>query len=256
MALEYRLRKIIKEIMSNKSVTYSQVAQRLGISESSVKRAMTKKKMTVVDFELYCKSLSLNPYDVFLAAHDNGKHVDELSFEQEDFLCRNPTLDYIFLKLGFGFSQESLRAELAITKEAFRKLLSKIERYGLLRAAGLDEVVFLKRPPFKWIKGGPFEKTFGKLFPSFVLKYFLNTLKDSTERAFLTAFEVYLKEETYAEFQAKMKSLVEEYRRKSRSEMSMVPIDNLKPYAFVLASDQVDAWREIILQRSKELEKT
>lgn len=231
------------------------MADRMGTSESSVKRSMTRKKMTIGEFELYSKALNLNPYDVFLAAHDGIKHLDELTVEQEDFLCRNPTLDYIFLKLSFGFSPKSLMSELDLTADAFKKLLKKIERYELIKITRLNEIVLLKRTPFKWIKNGPLEKNFGVVFPTFLLKHFSDDIQGSIEKESVRAFEIYLKKETFFEFKEEQNRLIEKYRRKCRIEMSLERIEDLKPYSFLIASDQLDAWKAIVLARRKHYEK-
>lgn len=249
MALENRLRIALKKLIAKNGLTYAELADRMRVSESSVKRMMTTKTIKIEEFENCCKCLNTSPYEAFLFAFQDGQAFDELTYEQEDFLCRNPTLDYIFLKLAIGFSREAIEEQLDLLPAKMQSYLKKIERYGLVRLTN-NGLVVMKRGPFKWVKNGPFEKNFGKSFPKYALKRALDLVDKENENFFLKSFEIYLTSEGNELLIRDIEDLIEEHKKKARLELSVQGLKQMKPYSFVVAIEQIELWNAIYRDRS------
>jgi len=74
------------------NMTYKQLAKRLDMSESSVKRVFLQGDMSLSGLEQICKAVGVSMEDVLCPAADCAPHADTLTLDQERSLVRDPKL--------------------------------------------------------------------------------------------------------------------------------------------------------------------
>src|SRR5258706_7790195 len=83
---------LVKQTLRDRGRTYSDLAHGLGLSESSVKRLFSQKKLTLDRLEEICKHLDLEISDLLEIARTNELRITELTEEQERSLVANQRL--------------------------------------------------------------------------------------------------------------------------------------------------------------------
>lgn len=247
MALEEKIRVFVKSALKEHRVSYSELAAALGQSESSVKRLLTKKKISMSDFEGICVFLGLSPADALLSASAGSSELAVLTRSQEEFLCRNPVTDYIFLRLMFGFPVTDVRDELRLSAPEMTKHLMRLERLDLIHTGSGKTVRVKKRGPFRWIEGGPFERKFKVPFFRALSNHLESLLAGGGEEGPPSASELYLSESSYRNLKAEINELIHRYKRISRLEQITFNIRDLAPVGLLLGAAKVNAWKQMLI---------
>ena len=89
----------LKAYLKSRDITYRNLAQRLKLSESSIKRVFSEKTLSLKRLERILHSLDLDFYDLaHMSRRQDGDSKEALSPEQEESLLENPRM-LIFLHL-------------------------------------------------------------------------------------------------------------------------------------------------------------
>jgi DNA-binding Xre family transcriptional regulator len=116
----------LKRCLKMRGLTYRALAQRIGLSEASVKRLFSERSFTLKRLEQVCSALEISVGELVRMVEHGGGRATTLSLEQEQALARDPALlSYFYLLLngwtdaeverGYEFERpqvETLRARL------------------------------------------------------------------------------------------------------------------------------------------------
>ncbi len=251
MKLDVKLKKFFKSAFKRNLISYAEVADELNISEPTVKRLMTQSKMSVSQFEDLCNVLGVSPLEVLSSSIEEPSGFTQLSPDQEDFLYTHPKLDYIFLRLMFGFTIEDIISELGLSKREANHALRQLELYKLIKINKNRKVRVLKKGPFKWRENGPFHLHTKIPFFKSLIKYFAKHVENKRPNYFLSGFELYLTDENHKRLQSDIDELIEKYKKATRLDQSIFPISQLKPYSVIIGLDQYNAWKDFLLSQVK-----
>ena len=87
----------LKSYLKSRDITYRNLAQRLRLSESSIKRVFSEKTLSLKRLERILQSLDLDFYDLaHMSRRQDGDSAEALSSQQEERLIKNPKM-LIFL---------------------------------------------------------------------------------------------------------------------------------------------------------------
>ncbi len=93
----------LKRALKAKNVLYKDLAKALSLSESSVKRILSNKSLSLERLEEICRAADLSFSEVVKAANlEEGGQVVTLSDEQEKALAENARLLHFFMMLHDG----------------------------------------------------------------------------------------------------------------------------------------------------------
>jgi len=74
----------VKSLLKSKGITYSLLAEQLGMSEANVKRMFAQKRFTLSRLEQICDVLLISMTDLFAMTQRESTKLSQLTSEQED----------------------------------------------------------------------------------------------------------------------------------------------------------------------------
>ena len=135
----------LKQCLREQRFTYKQIAQKLNVSEASVKRNFSLQAFSLDKLEQICECLNLSLSDLFSLSQKQQEKISQLSEKQEMELLANPKLllAAVCVRDGWRFSEiikhynisevEGSKLMTTVDKLKFIELLPN-NRYKLLIA--------------------------------------------------------------------------------------------------------------------------
>ena len=150
----------LKTLLRQSGITYRDLAQRIGISESAVKQMFASENFSLRRLDEICEVLSMDYAELMEAALARESETDELGIELEQELVSDIRLLLIAYCLVNHWRLEDIMARYTISETEAVLLLSRLDRMGLIELLPGNRVRLLVSNSFKWQPDGPIEKFF------------------------------------------------------------------------------------------------
>jgi transcriptional regulator with XRE-family HTH domain len=147
----------LKSLLKVKGLLYHDVAARLGVSETTVKRYLTGHSLTVEILEELCRVVDVRLSDLLAIAQDEPE-PPVLSPEEEEFLARDAFLSGIFYLLARGYTPAVIQRDFRLPDAEMNGYLTALDRLGLIRLFPYNRVRVLIGRNFDVQKGGALMK--------------------------------------------------------------------------------------------------
>lgn len=139
----------LRAILRRRGLSYSDLARRLEVSESTVKRMFSRGVVSVSRLEDLCRAIDIDFLD--LAKECKAKEVDAvLSTQQEQALAADPVLLAIFHLLLNDWTADAIRHSYALKEAEMVGLLAKLDRLGLIELRPRNVVRLRISPRLSW----------------------------------------------------------------------------------------------------------
>lgn len=142
------------------SITYKELATRIGVSESSVKRLFGQKDMALSRLAQICQVTGIALEDVLRRAADARPQADALTLPQETSLVANPRLLLMAICCLGHWSLEQVIETYRLTEPECITLLSQLDRLGLIELKPLNRYSLRVSNAFRWLPDGPVQRYF------------------------------------------------------------------------------------------------
>lgn len=142
------------------SITYKELANRIGVSESSVKRLFGQKDMALSRLAQICQVTGIALEDVLRRAADARPQADALTLPQETSLVANPHLLLMAICCLGHWSLEQVIETYRLTEPECITLLSQLDRLGLIELKPLNRYSLRVSNAFRWLPDGPVQRYF------------------------------------------------------------------------------------------------
>ena len=130
-----------KRALKAKNIIYKDLAESLKLSESSIKRILADKSISLERIEEICKASDISFSEVCKNAQfDEDLAVNTLSKEQEKILSENPRLLHYFILLNDRRSPAKIEKDYEISTNESKKLLLQLDRLNLIELHPRDRV--------------------------------------------------------------------------------------------------------------------
>ncbi len=131
----------LKRALKAKNIVYKDLAESLDLSESSVKRILSDKSLSLERIEEICKATDISFSEICKNANFE-ENVDSytLSKDQEKVLADNPRLLHYFILLNDGYSVTKIEKEFEITANESKKLLLQLDKLNVIELHPRDRV--------------------------------------------------------------------------------------------------------------------
>ncbi|MBX2988372.1 MAG: helix-turn-helix transcriptional regulator [Bdellovibrionaceae bacterium] len=223
----------LKRALKSKGVTYKELAEELGLSESGVKKMLTAKDLSLSRLMEICDWLGVPASDLVRLAEKEDIREVELSDEQSRALAADPLLFRLFWRL---LEQEGLlavaRAE-GLTAAQMKKHLLKLESLELLRVNADGRVRLRHRGLYRWKPGNPLVDRLNREWSRLTLDRVLKAPPTALSVHRLSALK--LTEGSIRELIQGMNELADEFARRARREELIWPAARLKFFGLLLA---------------------
>ncbi len=142
------------------SITYKELATRIGVSESSVKRLFGQKDMALSRLAQICQVTGIALEDVLRRAADARPQADALTLPQETSLVANPRLLLVAICCLGYWTLEQVVETYRLTEPECITLLAELDRLGLIELKPLNRYSLRVSNAFRWLPDGPVQRYF------------------------------------------------------------------------------------------------
>ena len=167
-----KLLETLKAYLKSRDITYRNLAQRLKLSESSIKRVFSEKTLSLKRLERILHSLDLDFYDLaHMSRRQDGDSKEALSPEQEESLLENPRM-LIFLHLLIQkWKVEEIADSFDFESDEITRILLELDRLRLIDLHPHNQYKVLLKNTQLWNRRGPFMKKFKEMLQNGFLSH-------------------------------------------------------------------------------------
>jgi DNA-binding Xre family transcriptional regulator len=141
-------------------ITYKMLADRIAMSESSIKRMFGQKDMTLSRLAQICQAAGIALEDVLRRAADARPQADTLTLVQETALVANPRLLLVAICCLGHWSLEQMVETYRLTEPECIGLLVELDRLGVIELKPLNRYTLRVSNAFRWLPDGPVQRFF------------------------------------------------------------------------------------------------
>lgn len=150
----------LKRYLKAQGITYAELAERVGLSESSMKRLFANQSFTLQRLEQICNSVGLEVGDLVELMNERREFLTELTPEQEDALIADPKLLLMTYLLINGWTLPAIVEAFTIDMPEAERLLIRLHRAKIVELLPFNRVKLLTARNFTWRKNGPVQRFF------------------------------------------------------------------------------------------------
>ncbi|WP_027362968.1 helix-turn-helix domain-containing protein [Desulfospira joergensenii] len=151
----------IKQVLKIRGITYRDLAERMQISEASVKRLFSKHTVSLARLEEICNIVDLDFYELAtLAKRNSEKPSRALSFEQECILAQDHKLMVFLYFIIHGWPLPYIIEEYDISASEATRMLVQLDRLGIIELHPENKFRLLISKNVLWHKKGPIWNTY------------------------------------------------------------------------------------------------
>src|SRR5574343_1351839 len=140
----------LKKELKAAQMTYADLAQQLGMAESSVKRMLAKGDMPLSRIDAICRALALDFADLARRVADSQPLLQELTQEQEKAVVSDKKLLLVAISVLSQGTLEQVVATYRLTEAEGIKYLAQLDRLGIIELRPLNRYRLKLAKTFRW----------------------------------------------------------------------------------------------------------
>jgi DNA-binding Xre family transcriptional regulator len=145
----------LKQELKAASMTYADLAQALGMAESSVKRMLAKGDMSLSRVDAVCRALKLEFSELARRVADAQPMLDEMTEAQERAVVADKKLLLIAICVLSHWTLEQIVAAYRLTEAEVIKYLVQLDRIGIITLRPMNRYRLKLAKAFRWRPHGP-----------------------------------------------------------------------------------------------------
>ena len=151
----------LKRALRARGITYADLAARIGLSEPSVKRVLSRGTLTLRRLERICETTGIPMEELVRpSGGDAAAAGSTLTATQEAALAADPHLLASFYLLTNGYTPREAAAELNADDKRLRRWLVKLDDLGLIEMRAKLTARLRVSTPVAWRDDGPIRRTY------------------------------------------------------------------------------------------------
>jgi len=219
----------LKKALKAHGLTYRQVANRLGLSETSVKRLFAEQHFSLYRLEQICQLMDMEMSELVKQMEAEQNQLNELTEAQENELIKDIKLLLVAFLVINGWRFEDITRFYNVSETETIRYLARLDRIKLIELQPNNRIKLRIAPGFSWRRNGPIQRFFtANLQDDFLKSEFVE--KDEVF-SFLSGM---LTGPVAEQVRQRLKQLAREFRNLSQQEMSQ-PIREREGYSLFLA---------------------
>ncbi|MBS0390491.1 MAG: helix-turn-helix transcriptional regulator [Proteobacteria bacterium] len=147
--------KALKKELKAAQMTYADLAQALGMAESSVKRMLARGDMPLSRIDAICRALRIDFADLARRVADNQPLLAELSQEQERAVVADKRLLLMAICVLSQWTLEQVTSAYRLSEAEAVKYLAQLDRLGIIELRPLNRYRLKLAKTFRWRPHGP-----------------------------------------------------------------------------------------------------
>ena len=151
----------LKRGLRARGITYAMLAKRIGLSEPSVKRILSRGSLSLPRLERICEAAGLSMEELVRpVAAAPSETSSTLSAAQESALAAEPQLLACFYLLTNGHTPKEVASELNADDKLLRRWLVKLDNLHLVELRARLGARLRVHAPISWREDGPIRRTY------------------------------------------------------------------------------------------------
>ncbi len=150
----------LKKELKAAGLTYADLARRLGMAESSVKRIFAKGDMSLSRLDVVCRALKLDFADLARHVADAQPLLAELTQDQERAVVADKKLLLVAICVLSQWTLEQITASYRVSEAECIKYLAQLDRIGIIELRPLNRYRLKLAKTFRWRPHGPVMRYF------------------------------------------------------------------------------------------------
>jgi DNA-binding Xre family transcriptional regulator len=142
------------------AITYKTLAERIGMSESSVKRMFGQNDMPLSRLAQICQATGIALEDVLRSAADARPQADALTLTQEKSLVGNARLLLVAICCLGHWSLDQIIETYHLSEAECIGCMAELDRLGLIELKPLNRYSLRVSNAFRWLPDGPVQQFF------------------------------------------------------------------------------------------------
>jgi DNA-binding Xre family transcriptional regulator len=145
----------LKKELKAAQMTYADLAQALGMAESSVKRMLARGEMPLSRVDAICRALKLDFADLARQVADTQPLLAELREDQERAVVADKRLLLVAICVLSQWTLEQITASYRLTEAECIRHLAQLDRLGIIELRPLNRYRLKLAKTFRWRPHGP-----------------------------------------------------------------------------------------------------
>jgi len=203
----------LKKVLRARKITYAELAERLDMSESGVKKIFAHSDCSLSRLQALAAAGGVPMSELFAAAADAPFEHVTLGRAQQEALLRKPLLLAVFWKLSVErHSSRRIARELDLDARAMFKLLAELDRLELIALEQPGDRVRLRHGDLvRWLPAGPLLDHLHDLWGR-------DVLARATRDGYLGLHQLWLTPAARRALEAELVALIDGYVRRGRTD--------------------------------------
>jgi DNA-binding Xre family transcriptional regulator len=145
----------LKKELKAAHMTYADLAQQLGVAESSVKRMLAKGDMPLSRVDAICRALKLDFAELARRVADAQPLLVGLTQEQERAVVADKKLLLVAICVLSQWTLEQIVASYRLSEAECIRCLAQLDRIGIIELRPLNRYRLKLAKTFRWLPHGP-----------------------------------------------------------------------------------------------------
>lgn len=224
----------LRKILKDRKITYKELAQKLGLSESGVKKILTGED---ISYNRLGKLLKLADVDLktLLGLSFDDRESLKLSKDQELFLAENFEVFNFYVQLErFRMDTGKLkRRHPKLSKKRIGHFLKQLEQVGMIRRDG-EKVVSMATNGIKL--GKRLAEAYDMNFHRLIFEKLNDTEGIRRQAGYHGIGQLKLSKASYLQFRAALRGVVDEFHQRSLRDGKILDREDTVDVGFILAA--------------------
>jgi transcriptional regulator with XRE-family HTH domain len=178
MPLSAQLHTALKAELKSRRITYADVAEKLSVSEATIKRDFSRSTLSLERFGEICDAYAIGVDELAQRLSAQTHQLTELTDAQERAIVANPKLWLVSICALNQWSFDEIVERYALKPAEVTQHLLTLDKMGILELHAENRIRLKLARHFRWRTDGPFMQTFRAVLAS---EYFDASFNDAPE---------------------------------------------------------------------------
>jgi Mn-dependent DtxR family transcriptional regulator len=149
----------VKAALRSRGITYAELARRIGLSEPSVKRVLSRGTLSLRRLEQMCGAIGTSVAEV-VQLGSTSERVDTLTLEQEKALAGDARLFACYHLVANGRNTREIEADLKAAPRTVQQWVARLMALGLVSVSPRGRVRATAAAAVRWRQDGPVRRMY------------------------------------------------------------------------------------------------
>lgn len=148
---------VLRRELKARRITYQELARRISVSESSVKRMFSNRNLTLQKLDQILDATEISLHDLTSRSYEESM-VEQLSYEQEEELIRDRKKFIVAVSAMNFLTVQQITTIYDISHTEVIAYLVQLDHLGILELLPNNRIKLLLSRSFRWLPNGPIQQ--------------------------------------------------------------------------------------------------